>query len=220
MHPRFLLAATVLLAPVPSALAQAGKPKAAWEALAKFEKDWKAPPDGKPGDKSWQVRMACLVKLARAGPDAVPVLVGALKAGSPKVRGLAAQALGFLADPASRPALERALDDKEWRVQLLAVKALGRLGRLKETPRYRKVADSAGEGVRYEMTFALTRDDRPDPEPIRKALAGYDPTRMASARPGQDAPDFELADASGKVYRLRQFRGRKAVVLVFLQHTS
>ena len=34
-------------------------------------------------------------------------------------------------------------------------------------------------------------------------------------RPGDPAPDFSLADASGKTVRLADYRGRKAVVLYF-----
>jgi hypothetical protein len=64
--------------------------------------------------------------------------------------------------------------------------------------------------------FALTRDDEPNPEPIRKALRDYDLARMDSAQLGKPAPDFTLADASGKTWHLRQFRGEKTVVLVFL----
>jgi hypothetical protein len=64
--------------------------------------------------------------------------------------------------------------------------------------------------------FILTRDDEPNPEPIRKALRDYDLARMDSARLGKPAPDLTLEDASGKTWHLRQFRGRKAVVLIFL----
>lgn len=34
---------------------------------------------------------------------------------------------------------------------------------------------------------------------------------------GQPAPDFELPDSEGRVYRLSELRGR-VVVLVFLRH--
>jgi hypothetical protein len=64
--------------------------------------------------------------------------------------------------------------------------------------------------------FALTRDDEPNPEPIRKALRDYDLASMDSAHLGKPAPDFTLADTSGKTWHLGQFRGKKAVVLVFL----
>jgi hypothetical protein len=34
---------------------------------------------------------------------------------------------------------------------------------------------------------------------------------------GDQAPDFELSDANGRVYRLSDFRGRSAVVLEFFR---
>jgi hypothetical protein len=94
------------------------------------------------------------------------------------------------------------------------------LGRLEATPKLLKLAgkDEATTGKRYiELMFAMTRDDEPNPERIRKALRGYDVARMGSAQLGKSAPDFTLADASGKTWRLRQFRDKKAVVLIFLQ---
>jgi peroxiredoxin Q/BCP len=34
---------------------------------------------------------------------------------------------------------------------------------------------------------------------------------------GDQAPDFELSDANGRVYKLSDFRGRSAVVLEFFR---
>lgn len=39
----------------------------------------------------------------------------------------------------------------------------------------------------------------------------------ASIVVGSEAPDFELSDASGKKYRLSDFRGKSAVVLEFFR---
>jgi len=38
-----------------------------------------------------------------------------------------------------------------------------------------------------------------------------------SVNVGDEAPDFELADSAGKVYKLSDFRGKKAVVLEFFR---
>ena len=35
--------------------------------------------------------------------------------------------------------------------------------------------------------------------------------------PGELAPDFELADINGKIFRLSDFRGSKPIVLAFLR---
>jgi hypothetical protein len=54
------------------------------------------------------------------------------------------------------------------------------------------------------------------PAAIPKAATDYDLSELDSAGLGQIAPDFSLADVSGKAHRLSQFRGKKAVVLTFL----
>jgi hypothetical protein len=200
------------------AAARAAAQQAARAVLAWFEKP---PKGGKAGTRNWNLRMECLVALAKAGQAAVPVLVEALKSRAPETRAFAAQALGFLAEPSARVALAQAVGDREQLVRLHAIKSLGRLGRLKAVPRYRQIADKdESVGIRFEMTFALTRDDKAGPEAIRKALSRYDLTRMDSARLGKAAPDFALSDASGKTWRLGDFRRRKSVVLVFLQGST
>jgi HEAT repeat protein len=193
--------------------------QAARDILAKFDKSAKA--------KQTQTRtgrmlhIECLVALAKAGPATVPVLVDALKTGSPASRDLAAQALGFLGDASAKAALAQVVDDKEeWSERINAIRSLGRLG-LEATPKYRHIADKDSMvAIRFEMTFALTRDDKPNPEAIRKSLSSYDVKRMHSTRYGKAAPDFALADTTGKVWRLRDLRDKKSVVLVFLASTT
>lgn len=196
--------------------------QAAREALAKFQKRRQQPANG-PSEKqkkqNWKVRMECLVRLMKIGPRAVPVLIECLKNEKepPSTRAFAAQALGLLADFRARPALLQAIEAKDGFVRAQARIALGRLGRLKETPRLRKLAGKDSmSGAHIELMFALARDDEPKPEPIRKALRDYDLARMDSAQLGKPAPDFKLADASDKTWHLRQFRDKKAVVLIFL----
>jgi hypothetical protein len=172
-------------------------------------------------EQNWKVRMECLVKLMRIGPAAVPVLIECLKdeKAPPSTRAFAAQALGFLADARARPALLQAIEAKDGFVLAYALHALGRLGRLEATPKLREFIDGKHwcTGGYFDSTFVLTRDDRPNPEPIRQALRNYDLSRIDSARLGKPAPDFTLEDASGKTWHLGQLRGKKAVVLIFLQ---
>jgi hypothetical protein len=90
--------------------------QAARDALTNFEK---------PG-WTWKTHMECLMALAKAGPEAVPVLAEAFKTGSPASRALA-EALGFLADEKVRPAIEKlrpellqAVEDKDRDAQVAA----------------------------------------------------------------------------------------------------
>jgi HEAT repeat protein len=178
---------------------------------------------GLENEAGWQERMRALVSLTKAGPDAVGPLVETLRKGSPRNRTFAAWVLGILADPAARLALENALDDPEQAVRSQAILALRMLGPLKLTDRQRQGLALSNFHVRAHLEFALARKDDPNPAAIRKALQDYDPARIDTARVGQLAPDFSLADLSGKTRRLGQIRegkgvgGPQAVVLVFLR---
>jgi HEAT repeat protein len=170
------------------------------------------------GDPGWKVRMEALVRLARLGPATVPVLADALHKGTPSTRELAAQALVVFAEPSTRGTLERALGDTKSNVRLYAIQALSMLGKLPRSERYDKISrsDPCFWGVRPTMAAALVRDDRPNAAALRKALADYDLRTMASARPGEIAPDFTLTNFTGKTVRLSDFRGKKTVVLRFI----
>jgi hypothetical protein len=177
--------------------------------LTRFQKSYQEPSTGPSEKGNARLRMECLVKLVRIGSPAVPVLIESLRDQKRPAchRALAAQALGFLGDARARPAL---LEAKE-------LKELGRLGRLEATPELRELAGKdPTRGIYFDVMFLLTRDDEPKPEPIRRALRNYDMARMDSAQLGKPAPDFTLADASGKTWQLGQFRGKKAVVLILL----
>jgi len=200
--------------PPKAADANAAALKQARNALAKFDKEWKVA--DRPG--TWKVRMESLQALVKAGDGAVPVLVEALKTGSNHHhRAFAAQALGFIVDPSTRPALVDALKEKNEFVRIHALMALGRFGRQEATPEFRRMASEQEPhgGVQFLMSYTLTRDDKPDPKPIRQALIDYDLKRMGSAREGNAAPEFALVDTQGKTWRLRDSRGKNSVVLVF-----
>ncbi|WP_342372430.1 HEAT repeat domain-containing protein [Propioniciclava soli] len=79
---------------------------------------------------------AVVSALDRFGSRAVPLLEAALAGGGPAVREQAAEALGFVADPAATDALAAALDDPEGSVRFAALTALGALG----TPEARAAA--------------------------------------------------------------------------------
>jgi hypothetical protein len=181
--------------------------QAARDVLAKFKNP----------KKTWKTEMRCLVALAKAGPATVPVLLDEPKNGTPDSRAFAADALGFLGDASAQPGLAQAIDDKEHLVRDRAIRSLGSLGLLEPTPENRQIAEKdTSWGIRNEMTFALTRDDKPNPGAIRKAFSSYDLTQMDSAHLDKPAPDFELADTTGKTWRLSDFRDKNPVVLVFL----
>jgi hypothetical protein len=182
--------------------------KAAHDALAGFEK----------GNGDWKLRMEALVRLAKIGPAAAPVLVEALTDSKPATREFAAQALVLFADSTAQPALERAVTDPKTGVRLYAIQALSMLGPLPRTRENERILaeDPTTFGVRPMMAAALDRADRPNLAEMRKALAEYDLRNLDSARIGQTGPDFTLTDYTGKTVRLSQFRGKTVVVRFIL----
>jgi hypothetical protein len=178
------------------------------EVLARFDQ----------GDPGWKVRMRSLAELVKAGPGVAPVLADGLKAASASTREFAAQALVLFAEPSTRPALEKALDDGECGVRIHAVQALSMFGRLAPSERYQKIlqTDPTYFGVRPMLAAALEREDEPNPAALRQALLDYDFGELDSARVGELAPDFALTNFKGETHRLREFRGKKTVVLRFI----
>ena len=51
---------------------------------------------------------------------------------------------------------------------------------------------------------------------VVETLKRWNPATIDSAIIGKRAPDFELTSATGETIRLSRFRGKKAVVLVFV----
>ncbi len=184
-----------------------------------FEKAWVVPKGYmRPlDDTGWKARMTAFQKLAAMGEKAIPALTDALANGEPETRVFAVQALGLMADPTAKPALDTALKDKTAAVRLYALDALSMFGKLAPTEELKAMKEKdANRDVKAHVGFALDRDDKPDPVALRKLLAGFDLAKMNTAVVGKAAPEFELTDASGKSYKLADFKGKKAVVLVFV----
>lgn len=184
-----------------------------------FEKAWVVPKGYmRPlDDAGWKARMTAFKRLAEAGERATPALTEALAKGEPETRVFAAQALGLMADSKAKPALEAALRDKTPAVRLYALDALSMFGKLTPTDELMAMKEKdANRDVKAHVGFALDRDDKPDPEALRKQLSRYDLAKMNTAVVGEAAPEFELTDATGKTYKLADFKGKKAVVLVFV----
>ena len=184
-----------------------------------YEKAWVVPKGYMQplDDAGWKARMTAFQKLAASGEKAIPALTDALVKGEPETRVFAAQALGLMADPKAKAALEAALQDKTPAVRLYALDALSMFGKLTPTDELKAMKEKdANRDVKAHVGFAQDRDDKPDPAALRKLLASYDLAKMNTAVVGKAAPEFELTDATGKTYKPADFKGKKAVVLVFV----
>ena len=194
-------------------------PTAPADIIRTFEKAWLAPKGYmRPlDDAGWKSRMSAFQKLAAMDEKAIPALTEALAKGEPETRVFAAQALVLMAHPTAKPALEAALKDKSPAVRLYALDALSMFGKLAPTDELKAMKEKdSNRDVKAHVGFALDRDDKPDPAALRKMLARYDLTKMNTAVVGKAAPEFELTDATGRTYKLSDFKGKKAVVLVFV----
>jgi uncharacterized protein (TIGR03067 family) len=73
---------------------------AAREILTRFNKEWKEyANEPSVGDPRWKLRMESFIRLARAGPAAVPLLEESVKKDSPATRAFATQVLAVIRGP-------------------------------------------------------------------------------------------------------------------------
>ncbi len=106
------------------------------------------------------------------------------------------------------------LGDPRWKLKMETLVRLAQAG----PAAFPILEEAAKKGSKWS---ASTRQFAGDFLPIlrqaelRKTLANYDLAQMDSARVGKSAPDLTLKDATGKTYRLSQFRD-KIVVLAFI----
>ena len=179
-------------------------------------------------DRAWQVRMQAMRSLVLARPASIEPLVEALQNGMPAVRILAAQTLTYLArDVPAQVLWQAATTDSEPAVRLYAVDALGMrgVGPLRQQLEARQKVEPNGD-VRKHIGYALARSqpqppsetDQPAKQPIDliAQIRQWNPTTIDTARVGEPAPDFTLQSLTGETVSLGDFRGRQAVVLVFI----
>ncbi|MFO0910993.1 MAG: HEAT repeat domain-containing protein [Isosphaeraceae bacterium] len=167
----------------------------------------------------WKARMAALCGLAREGRQAVPVLTAILDDRDPRVRSVAAQALGILGDTSVEGVLEAMLlGDPDAECRVYAAHARSMLGGMQQTPRYQwSLSLDRLFSFRDQLQFALDRGPEPAPPAIRQAYAQYDLSLMDSARVGKPAPDFVLPTPDGKSsIRLHEVLAESDVMLVFI----
>jgi hypothetical protein len=169
-------------------------------------------------DVGWKARLRSIKVLFAHGKAAVPVLLEALKSESVPERILAAQTLGYLGQVAPvQPLLDAATSDTDAAVRLYAVDSLGMLGAPELDIDWEQLQENeSNRDVRMHIGYAIERKQKPVEPSIRQKLIDWNFEKIDTAKIGQLAPDFELTAATGETVRLADFRGKKAVVLVFV----
>ncbi len=167
-------------------------------------------------DAEWKLRMEALQGVVAGGQDAIPVLVAALEAKEAPTRIFAAQALGYLApDVPHAPLLAAAKGDADAAVRLHAWDSLGMQG-VKDLDFEPLLAAERNRDVLKHINYARERAGKPLDPALVQQLKDWNPKSAGSAAVGEQAPDFTLRSASGETVRLADFRGKSAVVLVFI----
>ena len=170
------------------------------------------------GDRGWEVRFRALRQLVLLGETSTPTLLEALDSPDSEVRILAAQALSLVGDPSARAALAKCLQkDLSASVRLYAADGLGILGASEHKDLLERVrAEDKNGDVRSHCGFALERPNKDVLGRVREDFGKYDVAQLSAVRLGEPAPNVTLESHDGKPVELASFRGKKAVVLVFI----
>ncbi len=225
---RVVVAFAAVLAIGPASAADPERTPGEW--LAHFSAGWdeaawieqhRSYPDGymRPlDDAGWKSRMQALQGLVRAGDAAVPVLLEALRAEDVAQRILASQALGYLAPRAPAERLIEALrGEPHAAVRLYLVDAIGMHGEGAGHVDWDAFLEREKDrDVRRHVSYVREREGRAVEPWIVEQLTSWDPSDISTAVVDQPAPDFEVTSAQGERVKLSDYRGRSAVVLVFI----
>lgn len=197
--------------------------------LAQFEEAWNdeswGPSEGRIGkymrpmdDVGWKSRMAAFQRIVQHGTPGVPDLVKALESESTPVRALAAQVLGYCGTADAKPALARVMQrDADAMVRLYAADSLGMLGGHDHEDLLRRLEpNEKNRDTKRHIGYALDREGQSLDAEVVAGVRQWNIESLGAASLGQPAPDFELASLDGQRIRLSQFRGKQAVVLVFV----
>lgn len=133
------------------------------------------------------------------------------------------QAVWAQFEKAWTPSLDpmRPLGDPVWKIQFEAVVMSAKAGK-EAMPVLDNAVSNGSPAVKHwaGLVRSLLQSNAPEAAATRRALAEVDLAKIDSARYGELAPDFELADLSGKTWRLSQLKGKKDVALVFLGYNG
>lgn len=170
-------------------------------------------------DQDWKVRLLALRDLVKAGDDAIPSVTEGLEHTDVQVRYLCASALGILKAASAVSALEKiAREDDDALARSQAVVALGQiestgsLGLLSEVQK-----NDPSRDVRHQCELAIDqiKKNMGSTDALRSAYRSLDPSKFELLKVGAPAPEFELPDTEGRMWRLGENQKWKILIWVF-----
>lgn len=167
-------------------------------------------------NEDWKLRFQTIQSLVSLGSSSVEPLMIALDSENIPLRILAAQTLGFLNDPQATDRLLRAaVEDGHPAVRLYAIDSYAMLGGDVE----RLSAETSTEkhrDVKMHLNYAREREAHGFSAESIDSLKKFPIDQVDTARLGEPAPSFDLESANGGRVSLSDFRGKSAVVLIFV----
>jgi len=171
-------------------------------------------------DTDWRIRALAVRDLVRLGPDTMAKLTDALGDANPHVRHLAAMVLGIVRTTNAVSALESTLrSDSDSVVRSQAAIALGQIGQKSSLALLRQAqSEDKSRDVQHQAELAVYAVEHgliATPE-LANAWRNLDENHFNKLRVGEPAIDFQLPDTEGHSWRLSDFRGKKAVALIWI----
>ena len=168
-------------------------------------------------DEGWKARMRAMQGCVQHSGASVAVLLDGLRSSDAPERILAAQTLGYLGPDVPVDPLVAALRaDADPAVRLYLVDTLGMLGKRAQVVWSEFLQAEPNRDVKRHVGYVRERNGKPlDARAVEK-LVQWDSRQIDTASVGRTAPEFTLSSVQGETVRLRDFRGKKMVVVVFI----
>lgn len=171
-------------------------------------------------DADGTVRVRAIHEMVGAGAKDQTTLIELLSDENPRVRDVAAAALGILRADKAVSQLARVLaEDPDEVVRSQAAISLGEIGDAGASDALRLAKEEdASRDVRHQAVLALYAVEEEIPPDPRHAEAwrNLDLDTFQTLEPGQPAPDFTLTDTDGNSWTLSEHLGNGPVVLVWI----
>jgi alkyl hydroperoxide reductase subunit AhpC len=171
-------------------------------------------------DQDWRVRVLAVRNPVRLGLPAMRGLLQGTENTNAHVRQVAAMTMGIIRATNAAPTLEKLLrQDLDEVVRSQAAVSLGQIGLRRSLAAVQTAQkNDASRDVQHQAelaAYSIEHGKSATPD-LMRAWAGLDEDRFGRLQVGQLAPDFELSDTEGRRWRLADFRGKQAVVLIWV----